>query len=344
MPVRDVRIKGSTVALGLARTVARSEDVTLSYLPAPMNPIEDDSGNPARSLRGVPVSHLDTPGSRSDVARVPKLALPEGSEVDIPVSGIELLNAARRGALKLERLDLSDQGLTDLTPFWGLSDLERLQLRDNAVSDLSALSGLTDLNCLDLSNNRITDIWPLASLVNLTCLDLSHNGIEDLAALAGLVNLRRLDLSNNRIVDLSALAGLERLEVVRLDGNAIDDVWAVSQLRAPANLGLSRNRIADIGLLTGIGSLQRLDISHNRIADIGVLGSLSGLVWLRLHDNPAANPQAPIGSTHLRQVQVDTLSPRAQVWLSTDGVTMPGRPLPGAVTDSDRPHDTTTGQ
>ena len=329
VPVRGVQIRGSTVELGLARRVARSEDVSLSYLAAPMNPIEDDSGNPAPSLRGVTVSHLDTLGSRSDVVRVPELAAPGVWETDAPASGIGLLDAAQRGAIKLEQLDLSGQGLTDVTPFWGLSDLERLGLRDNAVSDLTALSGLTDLKCLDLSHNQITDIWPLASLVNLHCLDLSHNGIQDLTALAGLVNLRRLDLSNNRIADLSALVALERLKVVRLDGNAIDDIWAISQLRAPANLGLSRNRIADIGLLTGIGSLQRLDISHNRIADLVVIGSLPGLVWLRLDHNPVANPQTLIGSTHLRQVPVDRRSSRANVWLSTHDVHMPVRPPPG---------------
>ena len=329
VPVRDVRIRGAAVTLGLARTVARSEDVTLSYLAAPMHPIEDDSGNPAQALHGVPVSHREAPRLRADAARVAKPALPEASATDAPASGTELLDAALRGGIKLERLDLSGQGLKDLTPLWGLSDLERLGLRGNAVSDLSTLSGLTDLDCLDLSSNRIMDIWPLAGLVNLTCLDLSDNSIEDLAALAGLTSLRRLDLSDNRIVDVSALAGLERLEVVRLDGNYIEDIWAVSQLRAAVNLGLSRNRIADIGWLAGIESLRRLDIAHNRIADVGPLGSLWGLAWLRLHDNPVGDPQALIGFTHLRQVQVDASPSSGQARPSTDGVYVPGRPLPG---------------
>ena len=328
VPVRDVRIRGSRVVLGLARSVGRSEEVTLSYLAAPMNPIEDDSGNPAQPLRGVAVPHLDAPGPRRDEARAAKPAQSGESETDAPASGIELLDSAGRGAIKLEQLDLMDQGLVDLAPFWGLSDLERLGLRGNAVSDLSALAGLTDLDCLDLSHNRITDIWPLAGLVNLECLDLSHNGIRDLSALAGLAGLRRLDLSNNRIVDVSALAGLERLEVVRLEGNAIDDIWPLSQLPAPANLGLSRNRIADIGPLAGTGSLIRLDISHNRIADTAALGGLPGLVWLRLHGNPAANPRTPVGFTNLRPVRVDTPPPRARVWLSADDLHMPARPLP----------------
>ena len=95
------------------------------------------------------------------------------------------------------------------------------------------------------------------------------------------------------------------------------------------NLGLSRNRIADIGRLAGIGSLRRLDIAHNRIADVGPLGSLWVLAWLRLHDNLVADPQAPIGFTHLRQVQVDAPSPSAQARPSTDGVYVRSRPLPG---------------
>ena len=133
---------------------------------------------------------------------------------------------------------------------------------------------------------------------------------------------------DNRVVDVSALAGLERLEVVRLDGNDIEDIRAVSQLRAAVNLGLSRNRIADIGWLAGIGSLWRLDIAHNRIADVGPLGSPWGLAWLRRHDNPVADPQAPIGFTHLRQVRVDAPSPSAPARPLTDGVYVPSRPLP----------------
>ena len=77
------------------------------------------------------------------------------------------------------RLDASGRGLTELWALERLTALERLDLSGNAVSDVSPLAGL------DLSGNRATDLWPLAGLHRLERLNLSGNGVTDLEPLAG---------------------------------------------------------------------------------------------------------------------------------------------------------------
>ena len=66
-----------------------------------------------------------------------------------------------------------------------LERLERLDLSDCGVEDISALSGLTGLTWLDLSGNRITDLSPLAGLEGLTYLNLSGNPIGDFSSVEG---------------------------------------------------------------------------------------------------------------------------------------------------------------
>ena len=304
VPVRDVSVSGATVVLGLGAAVAHSQDVSVSYLEAPLHPIEDDFGNPADPVHAVAVRHQDTIASAATDT-------PAAQPVQYP----RVLEAARNGDIKLERLDLPARNLSGVSELWGLADLERLGLGGNAISDLSGLSALTQLERLDLSDNRIADIWALAALTNLRRLDLSNNRIADIGALAGLVNLRRLDLSDNRIADVSALAGLPRLEVVRADGNAIEELWAIAPLRAPVNLSLARNAIADVAPLAGFGSLKRLDLSGNRVARIDALVSLQALAWLRLQRNPVISLAPLQGFPQLRWVWVDGGAPGSSIAL-----------------------------
>ena len=313
--VEWVAVSGSRAVLGLSQAVPPSDAVTLSYLVAPMHPLEDPSGNPAESVQNVAVRHGGVTGTTgSDAVDGTHGALDSWANGE-PASQAELLNAALSGAVKLERLDLSSRGLSDVSLLWGLSNLERLTLRDNAISDVSPLAELTGLSHLDLSDNRVADITALAGLAHLRRLDLSNNRISDVSALAGLANLRRLDLSNNRISDVSALVVLPRLEVLLVDGNVMDEVVWVSQLKTPVNLGLSGNRITEVSLLAGSGSLRRLDLSGNRVSDVTALGDLPGLEWLRLDRNRIADPWPLNGLARLRWVWLDAELPDVRTLL-----------------------------
>ncbi|MYE11389.1 MAG: hypothetical protein F4X99_06960, partial [Gammaproteobacteria bacterium] len=269
LPVESVAVADGEAVLTLSRVVEPSEGVSVSYLPAPMHPLQDVSYNPAPALTGQPVRHAPAAAASYDVVVTALLAEP-------PPTGFP-------AGEKVEVVRLSSRGLTDLSALAGLADLEVLDLRDNAVDDLS----------------------PLASLPHLRVLDLSGNAVSDLSPLAGLTTLRRLDLSDNRVTDLRPLSELRRLEVLLLDGNRVAELaplWALPDL---AHLGLRDNRVADAALLREARSLRRLDLGGNRLRDVSALGGLPNLVWLRLSGSPISDFSAPGRLTAVRWLVLD---------------------------------------
>ena len=286
VPVTAVSVGDDTVALTLARPVLPDEAVRLSYLVAPMHPVQDASGVPAAPLADTVVRN-ETPPLSTDAADAVVLL----AEIGGP--------AAHRPSVDLSPW-LADGGAS--------APLGRLDLSSRAVADLSALAGLTALRVLNLADNAVADVAPLSGLTGLRVLDLSSNAIADLGPLAGLTGLERLDLSGNRIEDFSALSGLTRLEVLLLNGNRIDDALPLWSLQGLVHLGFADNRIDDVGLLAELRSLQRLDLTGNRVSDVSPLGDLSELVWLRLPGNPVSDA-APLGRlTGLRWLWLDVSS------------------------------------
>ena len=293
VPVESVAVAAGEAALTLSRAVDPAEPVAVSYLPGAMHPLQDASYNPAPTLTDRPVRHADR--EAGDTAR--------------PGPPRE---AGSWGAAKVEVLDLSASGLSDLSALAGLADLEVLDLGGNRVDELWPLAALAGLEVLDLGNNAVHDLSALASLPQLRVLDLSGNDVLDISPLAGLTALRRLDLSDNRVADLRPLSELRGLEVLLLDGNRVADLVPLWGLPELAHLGLGGNRVADAALLRELRSLERLDLAANGLGDITVLGDLPNLVWLRLSGNPIAD-LAPLGRlTALRWLGLDARASRAE--------------------------------
>ena len=292
IPVDSVAVAGDKAVLTLSRSVGPSENLSVSYLPAPMHPLQDASFNPAPALTGQPVRHA-RPVERDDVA---------------------VRDVARQGSLpetrswstaKVEVLDLSARGLSDLSSLAGLEDVEVLDLGGNRIDDLWPLAAMAGLEVLDLRDNAVGDLSALAGLSHLRVLDLSGNAVSDLTPLAGLTSLRRLDLSGNRVADLRPLSELRRLEVLLLDGNRVANLVPLWGLQELAHLGLGNNRVADAALLGKARSLRRLDLAGNGLRDVSVLGDLRKLVWLRLSGNPLAEVSPPGRLTGVRWLVLD---------------------------------------
>jgi len=68
-----------------------------------------------------------------------------------------------------------------------LTGLERLNLRNTGVTDLTPIAGLTGLERLYLCNTGVTDLAPIAGLIGLKYLYLCNTGVTDLAPIAGLI-------------------------------------------------------------------------------------------------------------------------------------------------------------
>ncbi len=166
--------------------------------------------------------------------------------------------------LRLLRLDLSDNRISEIWPLRYLVQLVELDLSDNAIRDVSALAGLFSLDGtprvrggrLRLSGNRITDLSGLAEMTGLEQLDLSRNMIVDVSPLSGLFPLftagtwqqRTLNLSDNLIMDIAPLVDMNLGE-----------------------LDLSRNNIVDVGpLRTMVDRLDRMRSDKRRQQTLAV--------------------------------------------------------------------------
>ena len=309
VPVESVAVAGGAAVLTLSRTVEPRERVSVSYLPAPMHPLQDSSYNPAPALTGHPVRHVPATAHRESVpTELPAQSMPAGGFA---------------GGEKIEVLHLPSRDLVDLWPLAGMAELEVLNLGDNALGDVAALGNLQHLRVLDLSGNAVSELWPLAGMAELEVLNLGDNAVSDLGPLSGLTALRRLDLSGNRVADLRPLSGLRRLEVLLLDGNEVSDLAPLWGLQALAHLDLKNNRVVDAALLREARSLQRLNLAGNRLRDIWVLGDLEKLVWLNVSGNPVADSFPPGRLTGVRWLLLDTGASRTDAVGRRNGERVP---------------------
>ena len=100
--------------------------------------------------------------------------------------------------------------------------MERLDLGDNEITDISLLSGLTSLENLDLADNAIQTLPPLQNLTKLTSLDLDDNQIADVVGVkSGLSSLQTLNLRNNSGWRCRAANGFDEPEAVYLSQKAM---------------------------------------------------------------------------------------------------------------------------
>ncbi len=70
----------------------------------------------------------------------------------------------------LEYLDLSDNGLTDislLSQFNNIDKVKYLILRDNEIEDLSVLADFNNLVYLDITNNNVSDFSPVEHVTTI---------------------------------------------------------------------------------------------------------------------------------------------------------------------------------
>jgi len=186
-------------------------------------------------------------------------------------------------------LDLSANGITDLTPLQNLPQLVRLNLENNNLTDISALARLTNLTALILSGNPIKDYSPLSSLTRLTRLSLHDAGLTNIAFLQQLNQLTDLTLYNNHLEDISPLIGLTNLNSLDLRWNLITNQTLLSGATNLTQLYLGGNSLTNVDFLSGLTSLTFLNLQDNQIGNLSPLAGLTNLNFLALSRNPVKN-------------------------------------------------------
>lgn len=80
-----------------------------------------------------------------------------------------------------------------------LIHLEKLDVWNNEVRDISSLRELINLKSLSLSDNEIEEIEALSVLMNLQCLSIAGNSVQHIGPILNLHFLEYLSLANNKI-------------------------------------------------------------------------------------------------------------------------------------------------
>ncbi len=182
-----------------------------------------------------------------------------------------------------------DKETADLTPLVGLKNLH-LNLSTNGIKDLTPLKVLKNLKGLNLSENKIETIAPLAELKQLTHLTINYldwgplnENINDLTPLSGLKQLTELAVSGT-FDDLTPLSGLKQLTELYITGR-FEDLTPLRELKQLTSLAL-RLKVTDITVLAELKQLTWLNLSYNEISDVTPLAELINLETLLLRDNP----------------------------------------------------------
>ena len=126
-------------------------------------------------------------------------------------------------ALKVRKLDLSNNGIQSIEGIENFKNLKSLNLVYNQISDLSPLAKLTNLTKLYLAYNNISDISALASLPELTDLTLEKNQVSDLTPLAGLTNLTQIDTRNQPVTSQPKSSKVDRKKEIKELAAKIDE-------------------------------------------------------------------------------------------------------------------------
>jgi len=172
--------------------------------------------------------------------------------------------------LEITELMTNNKGIESIEGLEYCKNLDRLDLSENIISDISPVSKLKNLTELKLDINIISDISPVSNLTNLVFLYLYQNNISDISPLSDLTNLNRLNLGDNgNIPDISPLTNLTNLEWLDIGSNDISDIAPLSNLVNLTELRLYSNNIFDISPLvrnTGINEGDRIDIGDNPLS------------------------------------------------------------------------------
>eukprot|EP01002_Notosolenus_urceolatus_P000875 NODE_1221_length_1515_cov_6.562756_g1016_i0.p1 GENE.NODE_1221_length_1515_cov_6.562756_g1016_i0~~NODE_1221_length_1515_cov_6.562756_g1016_i0.p1 ORF type:complete len:486 (-),score=91.51 NODE_1221_length_1515_cov_6.562756_g1016_i0:56-1471(-) len=217
----------------------------------------------------------------------------------------------------LTHLDISDNGIVDLTALAGLTQLKSAHFYKNSIATLppAFCAGMPNLQELNLFNNAIAKVPPeLGQITSLTEINLGANKMMTMPAgcLKGLSNLKRLALQMCKLVKLGAtLEDLVALEELQINSNRLAELPTFGPTHpALKSMIFSGNQVSSIpdDLLTAerFPALEVFEISGNLVAALpDSMGALPSITQLNLSDNKlTALPEALWAAKTLEKLQL----------------------------------------
>lgn len=230
----------------------------------------------------------------SEMATLERLELNEKDISDL--TGIEF-------AINLNLLNVSKNNISDLSPISGLINLSELRFTHNLVSNLSPLKRLKNLTGLWFTENRqVSDISPLQGLTNLEKLHFSSTLISDLSPIKGLTNLTALEFNFMPASDFSILVDLVNLEWFRSWGTGVSDLSALAGLPKLVDIDICGGKVSDLTPLASLTGLKSLEMYAHQVSDLSPLANLTELTHIRMRTNNISDLSPLAKLTNLRSL------------------------------------------
>ena len=174
-------------------------------------------------------------------------------------------------------LDLSHNTIRNLTPLETMVNLQEVYLQNNAVNDLNSLSNLKALRKLDVSYNLLTSMTPVFNCTTLTELKAGNNTITSLMGIEKLSSLEMLNVAFNELSDVSSVSSCTNLLDLDISNNTITDITGFSALTKMTSFNFSRNTVEEIPAFAKDCALITINGSHNMLSSLENLGGLENL-------------------------------------------------------------------
>ena len=231
-------------------------------------------------------------------------SLPQLERLTLSNCGLSTISGLET-ATGITYLDLSHNTIRDLTPLKSMNNLNEINLQHNAVNDLTVLGGLNSLKKLDVSYNLLSTLTPLFKCTGLTSLDASNNTVTSLAGIGSIAGLETLKISNNTLSDITPVSECTKLKNLDISSNMISDIMSLGALSSLESLIFSRNTVIDLPEFADDSALITIDGSHNQITSLDALGGLQNLNNVFMDYNTEIYSVSALTSCHcLIQVKV----------------------------------------
>ena len=232
---------------------------------------------------------------------MPGLKTLDLSGCSLSAEGLEAVGGCQR----LEVLDLSDCGLSNIDTLSSLNSLRILNLSDNSINGLGTVGKLPALEELYLSRNAVTSVSALAGLSNLRILDVSFNSLTTVSSLSKCTALTELNVSENKLTELNAVASLVDLKVLRAGKNEIETAEGIAHCTKLEVFELPNNKLVEIDGLAEILTLTDINIDYNDVEEVPVFAADCTLVNFSAAHNFLESCEGLRGLPNLNYVNMD---------------------------------------
>ena len=211
-------------------------------------------------------------------------SLPNLERLTLSECGLSTISGLEK-AQNLEYLNLSNNTIRNLEPLSHLMKLEEVNLSHNALTGLNALSVLTNLRKLDVSYNSLTSVAPIATCTKLTSLNANHNELSNIDGIYNLPSLNYLAVNHNTLSDISPAANCVTLRELHVANNQIENITFLSALTNLEIIDFSSNKVTELPTWPDNSNLRTIDGSHNEVKSLDTLKNQMNLTHVYMDYN-----------------------------------------------------------